>query len=172
MRLDFSNEPDPGHESRRPGRVTGHPSSDEIPPSTGRDSSAGGELFEVRYGGTVIEEQPSLVVARAFDTGEEIVLFDAARHGCDTMFVEEFDPSAVASRTADTVLERDGRTAFGVEVEVIDNIDFRDDEGVIRLINGDAISAEQLRADGFDALSVTVVTVDGTRHVVVEEELA
>lgn len=150
-------------------------------------SSTGGELFEIRYSGTILEEyglivdheQPSLVIARALDTGEQIVLFDAAKHGYDAMFVEEFAPETVGARTADTVLERDGQTAFGVEVEVIDNIDwddeeddFRDDEGVIRLITGDVISSEQLRADGFDALTVTVITTDGTRHSIVEEELA
>lgn len=141
----------------------------------------------IRYSGSILEEyglivdheQPSLVVARAVDTGEEIVLFDAARHGYDAMFVEEYDSDELAERVADTLLERDGVAVFEVEIAVVDNIDwddeeddFRDEEGVLRLISGEEISAERLRADGFDALGITVVSPDGIRDEVVSEELA
>lgn len=150
-------------------------------------SSAGGRDFEIRYSGTILEEHglivdhenPSLVVARAVDTREEVVLFDAARHGYDAMFVEEYDAEELAERTAGTLLERDGNTVFAVEIGVVDNIDwddeeddFRDEEGVLRLITGEEISSERLRADGYDALNVVATAADGTEYEVVQEELA
>lgn len=149
-------------------------------------SSAGGTLFETRYSGELLPEHglivgaaaPSLVVARALDTGEEVVVFDGGRHGYDAMFAEEHDPESLAARRPDTVLERDGHSAFAVEVTVMDNIDwddeaddFRDEAGVLRLITGEEISAERLRADGYDALGVTVIWPDDRRGDVVDEEL-
>ncbi|GAB3621640.1 hypothetical protein GCM10027417_29020 [Glutamicibacter endophyticus] len=150
-------------------------------------SAQGGDQFEIWYSGDLLEEYglivggeaPSLVIAKAHDSGEEIVLFDAARHGYDAMFVDEPDLQAMSDRSADTLLERDGHTVFSVEIQLMDNIDwddeeddFRDAEGVLRLITGEAISEERLRADGFDALGITVKTAQGQRYDVVEEELA
>lgn len=152
-------------------------------------SAQGGDRFELRYTGEFLDEHgliadlegPGLVIARAVDTGEEIVLFDAAAHGYNAMFVEEYDADELAERRADQLLELDGQTQFAVEVSVIDNIDWdedgeedelRDEDGVLRLITGDEITPERLRADGFDALGIDVLTADGTRYNVVSEELA
>lgn len=169
------------------GHVVAIDSDEDIVRAFALRSAEGGRRFEIRYSGSILEEyglivdheQPSLVVARAVDTGEEIVLFDAARHGYDAMFVEEYDSDELAERVADTLLERDGVAVFEVEIAVVDNIDwddeeddFRDEEGVLRLISGEEISAERLRADGFDALGITVVSPDGIRYEVVSEELA
>lgn len=169
------------------GHVLAIDSDEDIVRAFALRSAEGGRRFEIRYSGSILEEyglivdheQPSLVVARAVDTGEEIVLFDAARHGYDAMFVEEYDSDELAERVADTLLERDGVAVFEVEIAVVDNIDwddeeddFRDEEGVLRLISGEEISAERLRADGFDALGITVVSPDGIRYEVVSEELA
>ena len=169
------------------GHVLAIDSDEDIVRAFALRSAEGGRRFEIRYSGSILEEyglivdheQPSLVVARAVDTGEEIVLFDAARHGYDAMIVEEYDSDEMAERVADTLLERDGVAVFEVEIAVVDNIDwddeeddFRDEEGVLRLISGEEISAERLRADGFDALGITVVSPDGIRYEVVSEELA
>lgn len=169
------------------GHVLAIDSDEDIVRAFALRSAEGGRRFEIRYSGSILEEyglivdheQPSLVVARAVDTGEEIVLFDAARHGYDAMFVEEYDSDELAERVADTLLERDGVAVFEVEIAVVDNIDwddeeddFRDEEGVLRLISGEEISPERLRADGFDALGITVVSPDGIRDEVVSEELA
>lgn len=151
-------------------------------------SSVGGAAFELRHCGEIYAEYglmvagdaaPLLVVVRAVDTGEEFVLFDGGRHGYDAMFCDEFDPDVLDARVADQLFERDGDSVFGVEVTVFDNVDwddeeddFRDDDGVVRLITGEAIDSDRLRSDGFDAIGVTVVTADGARHSVVEEELA
>ena len=169
------------------GHVTPLEPENEITRSFALVSSQGGRDFEIRYSGELLEEYglivdhelPSLVIARAVDTGEEVVLFDAGRHGYDAMFVEEYDADDLDDRAADTLLDQDGHTVFAVEVHVIDNIDwddeeddFRDDEGVLRLVTGEEISSERLRADGFDALGVTVIAANGTRYEVVSEELA
>lgn len=153
----------------------------------GLRSSEGADRFEIRYSGELIaehglivgDETPSLVVARAVDTGEEIVIFDEGRHGYNAMFVDEHDPAVLDARQARIVFEHEGRTEFAVEVEVIDNIDWDDEEdefraadGALRLLTGEEISPERLRADGFDALGVTVITSDGRRLDIVDEELA
>lgn len=173
-----------------PSHLVGHVVPLEIEEGSrlfGLRSSAGGEQFEITHCGSWLSEHaliashdvPLLVLARALDTGEEIVLFDGGRHGYDALFVEAHDPDILAARRADQRLELEGSSVFAVEVGVFDNIDwddeeddFRDDEGVVRLVTGDAISSERLRADGFDSLGVTVIDAQGNRHDVVAEELA
>lgn len=150
-------------------------------------SSEGGAAFTVSYFGEIMaenglivgDEVPALVLARAVDTGQEVVLFDGGRHGYDAMFVDEYDSGEQDARHADRLFDLGGCTEFAVEVEVFDNIDwdeeeddFRDDEGVLRLVTGEEISSERLRADGYDALGVTIITPDGTRVDIVTEELA
>ena len=150
-------------------------------------SSKGGAAFTVSYFGEIMaehglivgDEVPALVVARAVDTGEEVVLFDGGRHGYDAMFVDEYDSGNLDERRADTLFDLGGCTEFAVEVEVFDNIDWdeeedelRDEEGVLRLITGEEISSERLRADGYDALGITITNPDGTRIDIVAEELA
>ena len=153
----------------------------------GLRSSAGADRFEIRYSGELLaehglivgDEAPSLVVARAVDTGEEIVVFDEGRHGYNAMFVDENDPAVLDAREARAVFEHEGLTEFSVEIEVIDNIDWDDEEddvraedGALRLISGEVITPNRLRSDGFDALSVVAVTADGRHLDVVDEELA
>lgn len=169
------------------GHVTTIATDDDLTRGFALRSSAGGDRFTVSYAGTWLPEHgliagvdyPSLVIARAVDTDEEIVIFDLARHGYDAMFVDEHDPAVLDARRAETHVTLGGTSEFAVEIHVIDNIDwddeeadFRDEDGEIRLITGEAISAERLRADGFDALGVTLVAADGQRFAIVEEELA
>ncbi|NQD41591.1 hypothetical protein [Glutamicibacter halophytocola] len=97
------------------------------------------------HGLIVGDEVPALVVTRAVDTGEEVVLFDGGRHGYNAMFVDEYDPGDLEARQAETPFELGGCTEFAVEVEVFDNIDWdeeedelRDEEGVLRLVTGGA----------------------------------
>ncbi|WP_394552615.1 hypothetical protein ACDF64_17465 [Agromyces sp. MMS24-JH15] len=150
-------------------------------------SSAGAGLFEIRHTGEVMlehglivdEDAPTLVVARAIDTGEEVVVFDGGRHGYNAMFADEYDADELDARRPEALLERDGHTVFTVEIRLFDNIDwddeedeFRDDDGTLRLITGEAISPERLRTDGFDAVGIAVTTADGRRFDIVEEELA
>ncbi len=150
-------------------------------------SSTGSQRFRIKYCGTLLaehglivgDEVPSLVVAQAVDTGEEIVIFDESRHGYNAMFVDEYNHAVLAARRAQTIFSHAGHNEFSVEIEVIDNIDwddeqddFRDDSGTLRLIGGAEISAERLRADGFDALGIVVITDDGQRLDIVDEELA
>jgi hypothetical protein len=150
-------------------------------------SAQGGTQFNIYYSGQLLpehdlivdDEAPALVVARALDTAEEIVVFDGGRHGYNAMFVDEHDPQTLNNRVPSQQLVRDGHTDFVVEVHLFDNIDwddeeddFRDDSGALRLITGQQITPEQLRADGFDAFTMTVIAPDGSRADIVNEELA
>ena len=169
------------------GQVVSIATDDHLTRGFALRSSAGGDRFTISYSGTWLPEHgliagvhhPSLVIARAVDTDEQIVVFDLARHGYNAMFVDEHDPAVLQARTPDTPVILGGANEFAVEIHVIDNIDwddeeadFRGEDGALRLITGETISAERLRADGFDSLSVTLVTADGQRFAIIEEELA
>ena len=150
-------------------------------------SSAGGEKFTIRYFGAffeqygliVADDKPSLVIATAVDTGDEITIFDGAAHGYNNMFVDLYDAQAMAERVANTVFTHEGVSDFGVEIVVFDNIDWDEeegdltnDEGQIQLIDGHTISSEQLRADGFDAIGIDVLVPSGQRVEILNESLA
>ena len=122
---------------------------------------------------------PALVLARPVGGGDDVVLFDGGRHGYDAMFVDEHDLDDLSAREASHRLEIDGATTFAITVTVYDNIDwdeeeddFRDDDGVVRLITGEAIDGDRLRADGYDAIAVEVTDAAGLQTTVVNEELA
>jgi len=147
-------------------------------------SSRGGTLFMIHYSGQrwqgfiVGDEIPALVIARALDTDETVVVFDGGRHGYDAMFVDEYDAEALDARSPDATLELDGSTAFALEIQLFDNIswdeeddDLRDEAGVLRLISGEEISSDRLRADGYDAVGITAITPGGERFDIVSEEL-
>ena len=137
-----------------------------------------GQYFD-KYGLYVAGSLPLLLVATAVDTDEQFVVFDGGRHGYDAMFVEHYDAQELDSRQPVQPVAVNGRTEFAVQVEVIDNIDwddeadgFRNASGNLQKIDGTEISDEQLRADGYDSLAVSVVLDDGTAIEIVSEELA
>lgn len=151
-------------------------------------SSNGGTKFELWHNGTIFEQyellvrtddEPVIIIAKATDTGEEITVFDGGKHGYDNMFVDEHDQTILNARNPNILYERNGHTVFELEVALFDNIDWDDEEddyrgedGVIRLITGEEISPDRLRADGYDAFGITVISPDGERHDAVSEELA
>lgn len=66
----------------------------------GLRSSTGSDRFEIRYSGEILPEHGlmvggeslSLFVARAVDTGKEVVVFHESRHGYNAMFVDDTTP--------------------------------------------------------------------------------
>ncbi|MDR4532852.1 hypothetical protein [Glutamicibacter sp. PS] len=147
-------------------------------------SATGGRLFRISYSGTIWrdvivgEQSPALVLTHAIDTGETLTIFDEGGHGYDTMFVDIFDPGVLDSRTARHPLVIDAEDCFEIELELFDNVDWDEEEqslldqqGELRLQSGELIDSARLRADGFDAIGITVISRDGTRHEIVSEEL-
>lgn len=87
------------------------------------------------------------------------------------MCVDEYNPAALEARRTDTSVILGGTSEFAVEIHVIDNIDwddeeadFRGEDGALRLISGEAISLEHLRADGHGTSIAMVHPESGTRH--------
>lgn len=193
---------------RIPSNLVGHvlpledPEADGIQRSFALGSQAGGVGFEIYYFGELFEpenyldgnaklivgthrgtdrETPAIVVARPLSTAgtSDIVLFDGAVHGYDAMFVQDYDPALLASRSVENQLEINGESVFAVTISVIDNIDwdeeevdFLDENSQLRLLNGTVIDAEQLRADGYDAIGIDVVDAHGRSTEILNEELA
>lgn len=149
-------------------------------------SSGGGSWFTVEYYGDVDEDHgviidvegvPALVMVRAVDTGERFVLYDAGRHGFLPMFAEHHDVDVLNSRTVDKrVLGADGEAEFQVRIDLVDGIDwalesdrFRGEDGQVRLRNGETVDDRRLRADGFDAVAITLTGRRGTAQLVIAE---
>lgn len=149
-------------------------------------SSGGGSWFTVEYYGDVDEDDgvivdvegvPALLMVRAVDTGERFVLYDAGRHGFLPMFAEHHDVDVLNSRTVNKpFLSADGTAEFQVRIDLVDGIDwalesdrFRGDDGAVRLRNGETVDEARLRADGFDAVAITLTGRCGTAQIVVAE---
>ena len=156
-------------------------------------SKNGNTLFEVYYYGDLFEakgeklpfivnyytdevEIPCKIVAKDTETGEEILLFDGYRHGYNAMFCEEFDPEEAEKRTlvkydiAPCKIHIDFGYSINYEEE---KEDYEVDEADrVTLINGETISWEEVKRNGFDYISIICETENGEKAEIVSLELA
>ena len=153
-------------------------------------SKNGNTLFEVYYYGDLFEVKgeklsfivdneagiPCKIVAKDIETGEEILLFDGYRHGYNAMFCEEFDPAEVEKRTlvkydiAPCKIHID----FGYSIDYEEEKEDYEVDGADRvtLINGETISWEEVKRNGFDYISIICQTENGEKAEIVSLELA
>ena len=152
-------------------------------------SSTGNEWLEVWYYGelfTIIgevqpyivdsDEAPALVVAHDRDTGENFVIFDGGRHGYDNMFCDEHDRVALENRP----LKRYEMPASKLVVALGYSIDYEDEKetfevdeyGMVKVINGKAISWAQVKRDGIDYIALFCVDEKGKKFQILDVELA
>ena len=152
-------------------------------------SKNGNTLFEVYYYGDLFEVKrkklpcivdnktgiPCKIVAKDTETGEEILLFDGYRHGYNAMFCEEFDPEEVEKRTlvkyniAPCKIHID----FGYSIDYEEEKeDYEVEEDRVTLINGETISWEEVKRNGFDYISIVCETENGEKAEIVSLELA
>ena len=156
-------------------------------------SKNGNTLFEVYYYGDLFEvkgekqpfivnyytdevEIPCKIVAKDTETGEEILLFDGYRHGYNAMFCEEFDPAEVEKRT----LVKYDIAPCKIHIDFGYSIDYEeekedyevDEEDRVTLINGETISWEEVKRNGFDYISIICETENGEKAEIVSLELA
>ena len=153
-------------------------------------SKNGNTLFEVYYYGDLFEvkgeKQPFIVdneagipckiVAKDIETGEEILLFDGYRHGYNAMFCEEFDLAEVEKRT----LVKYDIAPCKIHIDFGYSIDYEeekedyevDEEDRVTLINGETISWEEVKRNGFDYISIICQTENGEKTEIVSLELA
>ena len=156
-------------------------------------SKKGNTLFEVYYYGDLFEakgekqpfivnyytdevEIPCKIVAKDTETGEEILLFDGYRHGYNAMFCEEFDPAEVEKRT----LVKYDIAPCKIHIDFGYSIDYEeekedyeiDEDDRVTLINGENISWEEVKRNGFDYISIVCETENGEKAEIVSLELA
>ena len=153
-------------------------------------SKNGNTLFEVYYYGDLFEvkgeklpfivdneaEIPCKIVAKDIETGEEILLFDGYRHGYNAMFCEEFDLAEVEKRT----LVKYDIAPCKIHINFGYSIDYEeekedyevDEEDRVTLINGETISWEEVKRNGFDYISIVCETENGEKAEIVSLELA
>jgi len=153
-------------------------------------SKNGNTLFEVYYYGDLFEVKrkklpcivdnktgiPCKIVAKDIETGEEILLFDGYRHGYNAMFCEEFDPAEVEKRT----LVKYDIAPCKIHIDFGYSIDYEeekedyevDEEDRVTLINGETISWEEVKRNGFDYISIICETENGEKAEIVSLELA
>lgn len=153
-------------------------------------SKKGNTLFEVYYYGDLFEvkgekfpfivdneaEIPCKIVAKDIETGEEILLFDGYQHGYNAMFCDEFDPEEVEKRT----LVKYDIAPCKIHIDFGYSIDYEeekedyevDEKDRVTLINGETISWEEVKRNGFDYISIVCETENGEKAEIVSLELA
>ena len=153
-------------------------------------SKNGNTLFEVYYYGDLFEVKrkklpcivdnktgiPCKIVAKDTETGEEILLFDGYRHGYNAMFCDEFDPEEVKKRA----LVKYDIAPCKIHIDFGYSIDYEeekedyevDEEDRVTLINGETISWEEVKRNGFDYISIVCQTENGEKAEIVSLELA
>ncbi|MBH5329908.1 hypothetical protein H9Q10_09545 [Eikenella sp. S3360] len=142
----------------------------------------GASRFRIRYYGelcdgliTDTEAAPAKITAVEPESGREILLFDGGRHGYNAMLCDEYSEETLANRPLQDLDD----TLYQIEIRAFYNIDyaaeredFCDENGKIELANGNTVSFEQLQQDGMDALVIELISPQGKRREIVNEELA
>ena len=122
------------------------------------------------------DEAPALVVARDRDTGENFVIFDGGRHGYNNMFCDEHDRVALENRS----LKPYEMPASKLVVALGYSIDYEDEKetfevdeyGMVKVINGKAISWAQVKRDGIDYIALFCVDEKDKKIQILDVELA
>lgn len=142
-------------------------------------------FFEIKYYGNIYDDHlitsnndlPQKVVLIDINTKEEILLFDGAKHGYDSVFWFEH-PEKVNEREINNTYNLKGDTEFEIVVKVGYNPHFKEEfdedlnaDGFIENQRGEKLGAEAF-LDGFDTIDVFAFTKDGQGVVILAEETA
>lgn len=147
------------------------------------------ETFDIFYCGTleVIEgdqlitatdfKVPIKVIAKNNLTKEEILLYDGAYYGYDSMFCDEYDKTVIENRElkrfpVNHVSKINLSVGIGIDYES-EKEDYEvDDKGYVLLIDGRHIPWEQVKTDGFDYLEISVKDETEKSQLILMEELS
>lgn len=113
------------------------------------------------------------------DFGNEILLFDGAKHGYGPMFSFHFDKEATNNRPMDMCyLDKEGRFEFKVFVKVKYSIDYNldlknhlEEDNTINLISGKPETFENILRNGFDFIEIELINNNGTKSIIISEDL-
>ena len=117
-----------------------------------------------------------MIVAKCIHTGKEILLYDGAKYGYNAMFCNEINLEDIKKRPLSKLEIPNSK----IEIDFAYNIDFDDekedfefDEGdLTETINGETISFEEVKRNGFDYIKITAIDELDTKRVICELELA
>ncbi|MBC1543599.1 hypothetical protein [Listeria cossartiae] len=147
------------------------------------------ETFDILYCGTLEEmdgdqlitseeyEIPLQIIAKSTLSGKEILLYDGAYYGYDSMFCDEFEEEAIQNRELKkypiTNLSNI-RLSIGIGIDYeTEKEDYEFDEnGNVVLIDDRRIPWEQVKTDGFDFIEIKATDENGESLLILTEELA
>lgn len=120
--------------------------------------------------------KPCLIVAKCINTGKEILLYDEAKYGYNPMFCDEINLEDIKNRP----LSKLEIPSSKLIIDFAYNIDFDeekedfefDEDDFTQTINGEKISFEEVKKNGFDYIKITVIDELDTKRVICELELA
>ncbi|EAD7212016.1 hypothetical protein M9749_000280 [Listeria monocytogenes] len=147
------------------------------------------ETFDILYCGTLEEidgnqlitredyEIPLKIIAKSTMSGKEILLYDGAYYGYDSMFCDEFEEDATQNRELQKYPINNLsniRLSIGIGIDYeSEKEDYEFDEnGNVVLIDDRHIPWEQVKTDGFDFLEITATDENGASLLILTEELA
>ncbi|EAC9871605.1 hypothetical protein BBQ08_04030 [Listeria monocytogenes] len=147
------------------------------------------ETFDILYCGTLEEiegdqlitredsEIPLKIIAKSTLSGKEILLYDGAYYGYDSMFCDEFEEDATQNRELQKYPINNLsniRLSIGIGIDYeSEKEDYEFDEnGNVILIDDRHISWEQVKTDGFDFLEIMATDENGASLIILTEELA
>ncbi|HAA7127226.1 TPA_asm: hypothetical protein GHG54_02075 [Listeria monocytogenes] len=147
------------------------------------------ETFDILYCGTLEEiegdqlitredsEIPLKIIAKSTLSGKEILLYDGAYYGYDSMFCDEFEEDATQNRELQKYPINNLssiRLSIGIGIDYeSEKEDYEFDEnGNVILIDDRHIPWEQVKTDGFDFLEITATDKNGASLLILTEELA
>ena len=148
------------------------------------------EFFEIYYFGeldsnTMITEifdektstiKPCKVVAKCIQTGKEILLYDQLKYGYNSLFCDKFDLEMFDNRP----LVKLDIPNSKIEIDLGYSIDYDeekedfefDDNNHLETINGEEISFEDVKKDGFDYIKISAIGEDKVIREILNLELA
>ncbi|ECJ9721715.1 hypothetical protein H6Y91_000905 [Listeria monocytogenes] len=147
------------------------------------------ETFDILYCGTLEEiegdqlitredsEISLKIIAKSTLSGKEILLYDGAYYGYDSMFCDEFEEDATQNRELQKYPINNLsniRLSIGIGIDYeSEKEDYEFDEnGNVILIDDRHIPWEQVKTDGFDFLEITAADENGVSLLILTEELA
>ena len=148
------------------------------------------ELYEIYFYGSLFEEymvcgmydeknessNPCVIVAKCIHTKKEILLYDEAKYGYNPMFCDEIHLEDVKKRPLSKLETPNSK----IEINFAYNIAFDeekegfefDEDDFTETINGEKISFEEVKRNGFDYIKITAIDELDTKRVICELELA
>lgn len=147
-------------------------------------------FFEIHYFGEIILDTmirgifdeknsktlPCKIVAKSIKTKEEILLFDQAKHGYNSLFCDKFDLESVENRPLSKLEIPNSKIVidFGYDINYEEEKeDYElDANNCVETINDEIMDWDSVKRNGFDYIRILATDKEGTDRVICELELA